>query len=116
MKNNKSKNSRYIRSKLKARLSFDDGYVEKPIYSIKAFTNEKGKGINMIGLIRDNFNITREDIKEHQQIEFNELTNDFEMLEKQVKDRKKVEFTRDERGQIMSPFGNKARELGKLKR
>ncbi len=100
---------------LKARLSFNDGYAERPLYSIKANTNEKEKGINMVELIKDNFNITQSDIKEFQKIQFNELSSDFEELEKKMVDRKPIKWERDERGNIISPFGNKARGLGLIK-
>ena len=109
------KEFKYKNARLRARLSFDDGYTEKPLYSIKAFTNEKGRGISMIELIQDNFNINSLDIKEFQQEKFNQLTEDFEVLEKNIKAREPIKWTRDERGEIMSPFGNKAKELERIK-
>ncbi len=116
MKGKKAKKLGYKpKNILRARLSFNDGFAERPLYSIKANTNEKNKGINMVELIKDNFNITQSDIKEFQQIQFNELSSDFEELEKKMVDRKKIKWERDERGNIISPFGNKAKELGMLK-
>ena len=77
MNGKKTKKDKYQpMNKLKARLSFDDGFAESPLYSIKAFTNEKDKGISMIELIQDNFSISSLDVKEFQQNKFSELTND----------------------------------------
>jgi len=116
MNNKKAKKQGYKpKSRLRARLSFDDGYAERPLYSIRAFTNEKNKGMNMIELIQDNFNINSLDVKEFQQEKFNELTNDFEVLEKDIIRKKEpLKLTRDEKGNLMSPFGNKAKELKRL--
>ncbi len=115
MNGKKSKKVSYKpKGRLRARLSFDDGFAERPIYSIKAFTNEKGKGVSMIELIQDNFDITSLDIKNYQQMKFNELTSDFQELEKKTK-RKSIQWLRDEKGNIISPFGNKAKEMEKAK-
>ena len=117
MKKNKkisNKPQTRFRARLRAKLSFDDGFAERPLYSIKAFTNEKGKGINMIDLIRDNFDVSNLDLKEYQKDKFTELTRDFEELEEEKITRTPIKWTRDEKGQIISPFGNKAKELKKL--
>jgi len=75
---------------LRAKLTFDDGYAENPIYLIKAITTEKDKGLDMVDLIRNNFNLTLEEIRKN-------------FLKKLEEERKKI-WTRDERGNITSPF------------
>ena len=78
---------------LRAKLSFDDGFAEHPIYVIKATTNEKKKGLYMLELIENNFNITIEDKR-----------NEFI---KKVREQDKIKWTRDEKGNIISPFNIK---------
>lgn len=114
--NKKIKKTNYSpKSRLRCRLSFDEGYAERPLYSIKAFTNEKEKGINMIDLIQDNFDINSMDIKEFHEDKFNLLNNDFKNLKNIPRTlNKSLKLTRDEQGNLMSPFGNKAKELAKL--
>ena len=99
------------RSRLRAKLSLDDGFAERPIYSIKAFTNEKDKGINMINLIEDNFGITLEDKLEAGRKEFEEMNRDMDEMEKKVEDIDKSRFSKDEKGNFISPFSKKAKEL-----
>lgn len=104
------------KSKLRCRLSFDEGYAERPLYSIKAFTNEKDKGINMVDLIQNNFDINSMDIKEFHEANINILANDFQDLKNIPRTlREPLKLTRDEQGNLMSPFGNKAKELEKKK-
>ena len=88
--------------KLRVKLSFDDGFAENPLYSIKAFTNEKFKGISMIELIEDNFKITKEDRDLAYKKKMEEWQEDFENTGKQ-----KNKFTRDEKGNFASPFRSK---------
>ncbi len=99
------------RSRLRAKLSLDDGFAERPIYSIKAFTNEKDKGINMINLIEDNFGITLEDKLEAGRKEFQEMNKEMDEMEKKVDNIDKSKFSKDEKGNFISPFSSKAKEL-----
>lgn len=105
----KKKNDRIQHSinRLRAKLSFDDGFAERPLYTIKAFTNEKSKGINMLSLIEDNFSITLEDRLEHEKKEWEDLSKDINEFSREVDKRKKVEWTKDEKGRIISPFSKK---------
>ena len=112
----KKKLSYQPKSKLRCRLSFDEGYAERPLYSIKAFTNEKDKGISMIDLIQNNFDINSIDIKEFNERKINVLSNDFQDLINIPRTlNEPLKLTRDEQGNLMSPFGNKAKELEKKK-
>lgn len=108
--NNKKKRKMQYRSKsrLRAKLSFDEGYAERPLYSIKALTNEKDKGISMIELILDNFSITLGEVKEAQHQKFSQTVTEFSEVKK-LKDgtESKIKWTRDERGNIVSPFDRK---------
>lgn len=88
-------------SKLKARLSFDEGYTERPIYSIKASTTEKEKGIDMIELILTNFNITIREVGEYIKKKRISLVNEMKAL---AKTSPTINWTRDEHGNIASPF------------
>jgi len=85
---------------MRARLSFDEGFAEKPIYTIKALVNEKLKGIRMIDLIKQNFNISDMEHKNNFKKEVERLNGDKE--ERQKKDA----FTRDKDGRIISPFAS----------
>ena len=71
---------------------------------IKCKTTEKDKGIIMLNKIEGYFNIGpldrqvfREKLRERE-------IKDFEEMEKQADERRKVEWTRDEKGKIVSPF------------
>ena len=75
---------------LRVKLSFDDGFAEQPIYVIKATTSEKDKGVYMLELIEENFDITMRDRK---------IT-----ISKRLKEHEKIEWTRDDDGNIISPF------------
>lgn len=91
---------------MRAKLSFDEGYAEKPHYSIKAFTTEKDKGMNMMELIEDNFSISEEDRKawfQKKLAEFNADAMTPTVMPKSLAD-KQVKFTRDDKGKIVSPF------------
>lgn len=100
----------FLYGRLRAKLSFDDGFAERPLYNIKAFTNEKEKGIDMVELIGNNFGISRKDIDEALQRKLKEWNEDA-MKPTIIKDeeikKKQIKFTRDERGNIVSPFKSK---------
>ncbi len=117
MGNHKKNNPRL--GSTRAKLTFDDGFAEKPTHRIIGFTTEKDKGISMLELIQNKFNISEYEFKEafkkklsEWQKEFQEPTEYKKTYPKKfsLKD-EKPQFTRDERGQIISPFGEKAKEL-----
>lgn len=94
----------YRSNKLHARLSFDEGYAERPIYSIKASTGEKVKAFDMIDLILTNFNITINECKIY-------LKKKQELFVEEMKELAKlsptINWSRDEMGNIQSPFRSK---------
>lgn len=94
------------RRTLRAKLSFDEGFAENPIYTIKAFTNEKDKGIYMLKLIEDNFLISFADRILHDKIEMKSIENETNKF-KESDDGKSVTWTRNEKGNIISPFSKK---------
>jgi len=102
MKNKKIFN-RNNSSIMRAKLSFDEGFAERPIYTIKGFVTEKEKGVNMIELIRDNFGICDEDMRKVIRERLEEYNKNFftpiEKMRKSVA--KPVEWKRDERGNII---------------
>ena len=110
----KKKKNNSVKSTLRARLSFDQGYAENPIYSIKANTNEKNRGIDMIDLIKNNFRINREDLDIATKKKFEEWQKDSETpteySKEALKHQKKIVWTRDEKGNPVSPWELKRRE------
>ncbi len=89
---------------MRAKLTFDDGYAERPIYSIKAMTTERQKGFDMIELIKNNFNIDNKNIEQATLKNEDEIMSEVEDMKKQMND---TIFTRDEKGNIVSPFRSK---------
>lgn len=80
---------------LTAKLTFFDwGWEDNIIYRQKARVNEKEKGIQMISKIKEFFGITNDNIKENEKLS----------IKHEVE---KIKWTRDERGQIISPFDKK---------
>ena len=85
---------------MRAKLSFDEGFAERPIYVIKGSVNEKDKGINMIELIRDNFGICDEDMRKVMIERLEEYNRDFfRPIEKKGKE--PIKWKRDSRGNII---------------
>ncbi len=101
-----------IRNNLRARLSFDEGFAENPLYSIRAFTNEKDKGIDMIDLVKTNFSICEEDIRRHMENKMKEWQKDSMKPTEYPKgsEPKRIVWKRDERGNIISPFSKEAQK------
>ncbi len=91
MKDKKENSKNYITAKL---AFFDYGWAEKVIYRIKAKTTEKYKGFLMIDKIKDFFGITNKEIKGFEKKEIKDET-------------KRIEWTRDEEGKIVSPYRSK---------
>ncbi len=104
------KRQNFRREGLRAKLSFDDWFAEDPLYVIKATTNEKKKGLKMLELIENNFNISKKDREDFITNRLRELNEDAmtpTKLPKSMGDRQ-VKFIRDlETGQIVSPFKSK---------
>lgn len=91
---------------LKAKLSFNDGYAERPIYTIKANIGEKEKGLYMIELIQDNFNISIEEVIIHRDKIEKEIIEEMKLmssLNSQIFE-KNSPLNRDEKGNLVSPF------------
>ncbi len=111
----KKKKKKFIRPRLRAKLSFDEGFAEMPLYSIKAFTSEKEKGIDMIELIKTNFNINGGDMdlafKKKMEEWQEEAMKPTELSIEARRTQVKIKWTRDENGNLISPFSNKAKEL-----
>ncbi len=110
MKNQKNQGKYMPRSRLRAKLSFDEGFAENPIYSIKATTGEKEKGINMLELIENNFNISAYDRIEATKKKLKELDADA-MTPTEVGpgiEQEKIKFSRDSEGNFCSPFSKNA--------
>ena len=80
----------------------------KTLYGIKATINEKNKAFLMLDKIQSDFNINDWDIKRWREKILNkEVINIKELTEQTESKEKKKPFTRDEFGQIKSPFASK---------
>lgn len=101
-----NKNKVYRSSKLRARLSFNDGYAENPMYSMKAVTSEKNKGMDMVILIQDNFNFTDEELKQYKNFIKEEMIEEINNLSSNLIS-PPIKLNRDERGNLVSPFASK---------
>ncbi len=106
MKNN---DENVFRQNIVFKLSANDGYAERPFYSSRAVCpGEKSKAIDMIFMLRDNFEISRKDEEEKR-------LKEIEETKKQIHERKDfikaiqepIKWTRDEEGNIISPFSKK---------
>lgn len=100
------KNNGNFSGSMRARLSFDEGFRENPIYNIKANITEKDKGLKMLELVEQNFNISKKDREEFFQNKLKEFTADAMLPTKMPKEisKNQIKFTRDEKGNIVSPF------------
>ena len=88
----KIKNSNHFKE-MRCKLSIDEGYSEDPIYRIISKVTEKEKGLSMMDLIQKIFNISEW-----------ERTQYIKKVLEEFRDKNKINFTRDERGNICSPF------------
>ncbi len=81
----------------------------KHLYGIKALIQDKDKGINMIQTIMERFYISDFDIEDwRRQMKEKEKENFKEMEEDAKKwNGNKIDWTRDEKGNIISPFKSK---------
>ena len=88
---------------MRAKLVFDEGFAEKPVYRIKAFVSEKRKGLDMMDLIQKNFSITDSEWRNRYRENMKDVLADPNFFNKDSMDRK-VRWTRDDKGNITSPF------------
>ncbi len=101
----------FRKAELTAKLIFFDwGWRDNIIYSSKAKSNEKGKGLMMLEKLKNFFNFTKKDEEDYEKkmIEWQKEAFTPTKYPKLVKPLKK--FPRDERGQIISPFDIKKNE------
>ena len=91
------------------KLSANDGYAERPIYSSRAVCpGEKSKAIDMIFMLRDNFEISQKDEIEKRRKEIEETKVEMDKRKDFIKAvNKPIKWTRDEKGNIISPFPHK---------
>ena len=85
---------------MRAKLVFDEGFAEKPVYRIKAFVSEKRKGLDMMDLIQKNFSITDSEWRNRYRENMKDVLADPDFFNKD----RKVVWSRDEKGNIASPF------------
>lgn len=96
----RKKNKKIIKNaNLTAKLTFFDwGWADNVVFSLKAKVSEKYKGLLMIERLKLFFGITNKEI----------VSNEKERIEEEVnevkKKRSKINWTRDEKGNIISPF------------
>ncbi len=102
----KHKKNNYPHKIMRARLSFDEGFRERPIYSIKGNITEKDKGLDMLDLIRTQFNISDRDQREF----FREKLRELDMDAMTPTEPQKIK--RDEEGRIVSPFALERKPFG----
>jgi len=110
-KQRKREPPRFLRN-LRAKLTFDDGYAENPIDKIIANVGEKNKGIMMLERIENRFNISDKDRREAIERTLAEMDSREKVaftptiIPEEIKKRQKEppKWTRDERGNIVSPF------------
>lgn len=76
---------------------YDWGWRENIIYRLTAGCNERAKGLMMINAIKNYFGISDVDEKENEKV----------MIKREVR---RIEWKRDERGQIVSPFAKKLKK------
>ncbi len=81
---------------------FDWGWEDNIIYRQKARVNEKEKGIQMISQIKKFFGVTDKDIKENEEISIKHEIQKIKL--------KRDPWTRDAKGNIISPFDKKIKE------
>jgi len=109
----RKRNPLHFLRNLRAKLTFDDGFAENPIDKIIANTTEKNKGIMMLERIENRFNISDKDRREAIERTLVEMDNREEVtftptvITEEIKKRQLKEppqWTRDEKGNIVSPF------------
>ena len=107
MNNKKKKFNRSGRMAEIAQLVFHDWFGNL-IDRVRSKTTEKEKGLLMMDLIEKRFSISDFDKEKWRKEMIIREEEDFEEMKKQAHERKfRDPFTRDERGDIISPFRSK---------
>ncbi len=83
----------------------------KTLYGLKATLSEKKKAFLMLDKIQSDFNISDWDIMGWRKEILEKEREDYNNMEKEVKEEKKNGFTRDAQGNIISPFSSKRKVL-----
>ena len=112
----KNKRTHHNAGVMRAKLTFDEGFAENPIYKVKAMTTEKDKGILMIDLIQQNFNISIEEFKKGL-IRLNGDAMRPTIIPQEIEIKQtRIKWTRNDKGNIISPFKSRDwRNNGKRK-
>lgn len=93
-----------------AKLIFEEGFAENPLYVIKGSINEKEKGLDMINLIKMNFDISDKDWRDNFRRKLKELDDDAmtpTIVPGGLFKKTEPAFKRDPTGRITSPFDRK---------
>jgi len=86
----------------------------KTLYGLKATMNETKKALIMLDKIQTDFNISDWDVQKwRREILAKEYENMDELIEKEKSTKQKFGFTRDEKGNIISPFSVKKKDTFK---
>ncbi len=94
MTNNKPTRKAYLTAKLTI---WDWGWADEIVTKIVGTAMQKERGLMMIERIKDCFSISNKDIREDEQKEMYAEAN-------------RIQWTRDEKGNIISPFSKRARD------
>ena len=81
--------------------SFEASKREVPIYRAQAYSNDKAKGNMMIQYLKNLFNIGAIDEQNHFK---NEVEEQKKLISNKNFGSTKIDWTRDEKGNIISPF------------
>ena len=93
-----SKNKPTIKGYLTAKLTvWDWGWADNIVAKIVGRASEKDKGLLMIERIKDCFSISNKDIAEDEKKEIRA-------------EAERIQWTRDEKGNIVSPFSKRAKK------
>ena len=98
------KNGKDVIVKLTA---FESFRKENPIYRCQANSNDKKKGSMMIQYLKDLFNIGSTDEQKHFK---NEVEEQKKLISNKNFGSTKIDWTRDEDGNIISPFSAKLKK------
>ena len=116
MKSKKKKNTRQGRVAEISKLDFHD-FSGRLIDRTRAKVTERDKGVLMIQNIKDRFNLSDIDIQEFRRVMHQRELEDFEDMKIQAEIIKRknlisqpIKWTRDEKGNVISPFDLKARK------
>ncbi len=90
---------------LTAKLTFFDwGWADNIIYKVKGKVNEKDKGLLMIQKIKEFFGVRNKEIEESER---KDIDDEIERINIMRKEKEKIEWTRNDKGRIISPFDKK---------